>query len=432
MNKPNIVFLTIDSLRSDKVYGKEKHSQIPNIEKIINSGIFFPNTISPADATDPGLSSIFTGKYPFNHEITLFQNHQKASVMFDYFKQLGYYRYSMLPNKTFFNILSQNFENAEKYGIDPYTLLCEGTGNRIIKKLESKSFLEPWIYYIHLMDLHPSGNKFIFPESFNKSIYGKNDYEKCLSSIDFWIGQFLEKIDLTNTIIILTSDHGDFIPDSGKRIDDIYSIQKKLLPLKKILPFDNFWELNMKLVKSIIKIINTKKINKENNEIKKRTYFSRTKENLYDESIRVPLIFFGPELNSKKIIHEQVSLIDIFPSIANLIDKSLPKNIDGINLLPQITNDILKSRILYFESASTKPNKKGIAFGIRTQEYKYFRTRDKSIVHLYNLRDDPQEQTNLAKCNIEQASKLEKILQSFEYKNSEKDKIRKIIKKNKL
>jgi len=114
MKKPNIIFITIDSLRSDKIYGKLKKSQIPNLEKIINNGLFFPNTISSADATDPSLGCIFTGKYPFKTEITLFKNHEKASFLFNLLKKIGYSRYSMLPNKIFFNTLSKNFEKAEK------------------------------------------------------------------------------------------------------------------------------------------------------------------------------------------------------------------------------------------------------------------------------------------------------------------------------
>ena len=33
-----------------------------------------------------------------------------------------------------------------------------------------------------------------------------------VSALDTWIGKFLERIDLDNTLIILTSDHGEFIP----------------------------------------------------------------------------------------------------------------------------------------------------------------------------------------------------------------------------
>ena len=36
-------------------------------------------------------------------------------------------------------------------------------------------------------------------------------YDFVVENIDFWLGKFLKKIDLKNTILILTADHGDYI-----------------------------------------------------------------------------------------------------------------------------------------------------------------------------------------------------------------------------
>ena len=32
-----------------------------------------------------------------------------------------------------------------------------------------------------------------------------------VSAIDFWIGKFLKTIDLTNTLVVITADHGEYI-----------------------------------------------------------------------------------------------------------------------------------------------------------------------------------------------------------------------------
>ena len=42
---PNILFLVIDGLRSDKCLGPKKTSKTPNLDNILNQGIIFPNTI---------------------------------------------------------------------------------------------------------------------------------------------------------------------------------------------------------------------------------------------------------------------------------------------------------------------------------------------------------------------------------------------------
>ena len=44
--------------------------------------------------------------------------------------------------------------------------------------------------------------------------FGVTDFDKMVSALDIWIGKFLERIDIDNTLIILTSDHGEFIPTS--------------------------------------------------------------------------------------------------------------------------------------------------------------------------------------------------------------------------
>ena len=33
-----------------------------------------------------------------------------------------------------------------------------------------------------------------------------------LSALDYWIGTLLKKINLKNTIVVITADHGEFVP----------------------------------------------------------------------------------------------------------------------------------------------------------------------------------------------------------------------------
>ena len=53
--------------------------------------------------------------------------------------------------------------------------------------------------------------------------------------------------------------------------------------------------------------------------------------------------------------------------------------------------------------------------GIRTSEYKYFRSRksSKENIHLYDLQNDPLEENNLAKINLELVKNMELILSNF-------------------
>ena len=63
--KQNIIFISIDSLRSDKFHGISKTSQTPTLDNLLKNGTYFEQAISSADATILSWSSIFTGKFPF-------------------------------------------------------------------------------------------------------------------------------------------------------------------------------------------------------------------------------------------------------------------------------------------------------------------------------------------------------------------------------
>ena len=66
----NVILIVIDALRVKNLgcYGfKDKVS--PNIDKIAKEGVLFKNAFSCINATDPSLTTIFTGKYPMTHGI---------------------------------------------------------------------------------------------------------------------------------------------------------------------------------------------------------------------------------------------------------------------------------------------------------------------------------------------------------------------------
>ena len=80
--KPNILFITIDSLRADRCYGKIKTSKTPNIDKLIENGIYFSQAFSTADQTGTSISSLFTGAFPIQSGTTQFNFSEKTLNIF--------------------------------------------------------------------------------------------------------------------------------------------------------------------------------------------------------------------------------------------------------------------------------------------------------------------------------------------------------------
>jgi len=62
--KPNIFFVTVDSLRADRCFGENRSAKTPNLDSLIKKGIYFSQAISAADQTGASLSSVFSGIFP--------------------------------------------------------------------------------------------------------------------------------------------------------------------------------------------------------------------------------------------------------------------------------------------------------------------------------------------------------------------------------
>lgn len=413
--KPNIFFLSIDSLRADKIFGKNKNSYTPNIDSLINSGIYFTHAISTSDATGLSLGSIFTASYPFKTGITHFSYDPNIPNYFDLLKKNGYNIYATVPDVSFFLKLTENFTEKDTYVYDKresWLQLTGGIGNQIIDRLEN-SLKEPWIYFIHLMDLHAP---FYLPPEFNSEKYGKTRYDRMVSAIDHWIGKFVKKIDLQKTTLTFTADHGDYIPiiDEEPKDTKIHSLLKKG---KQIAP--PLEPVGLKLyttINSIKKSLRRSKLKKALTEDELRTMNSRGQWHLYDELIRVPLLFSGFGITQPKVIHNQVRQIDIFPTLMDLLQlPSLQTTIDGITLHPLMENKSTEEPPAYIETGSRDPKKLGNIIGIRTANYKYLRSRHDPMEHvsLFDLRTDPFEKNNIAQTQKEIVQKMESTLENI-------------------
>lgn len=153
-----------------------------------------------------------------------------------------------------------------------------------------------------------------------------------------------------------------------------------------------------------------------------RSLNSRATLDLFDEIIRVPLLFIGKDLPTNQIISELVRPVDIFPTLFSLLKIELPSNLDGVDLSPLWKNEKIDKLSTYLEvginAAQLIDEKKEISskvIGLRTTTHKYYRMKNdaKKHIHIFDLKNDPHEENNLSKTNPELIISLEKHLQSF-------------------
>ena len=108
--KPNIIFFLIDGLRADQVYGNNRTCATPNIDSLIQNGMYFEQAVSSVDGTIVSLNTIFNSNFQVgnaarNKKIVLDENN-----LIDILKKNGYHIYGSIPNFTYCNSLRERFE----------------------------------------------------------------------------------------------------------------------------------------------------------------------------------------------------------------------------------------------------------------------------------------------------------------------------------
>ena len=436
---PNLLILVIDSFRSDKFYGPQKTSLTPNIDKLLERGVYFSQTISSAPASIPAVSSIFTGIYPFQ-SLELNDNFYalKNGIpnLISLLKKNRYHTTTTIPNILKLMQLEKIFDEIESY--DDKLTLYDGLGEQLLDKFEGLKKKSPWLFYLHLNDIHGQAifhKNFVHPDFTNKKI-GKNQYERMVSLLDIWIGKFLEKINLDETLVIITSDHGSDVASFDDDMETISRTAKEKLVVEKNSVIKSGQKISSKLpkfFKPLRKTLSKKYKNKRNNIIEKQIhpilkeieltqkdpYKKRLLINLlksatlpYDERFRIPLLFTGYGINNHKIISKQIRSVDIFPTILMILKYEHTFKIHG-KKLDIFSTDTLQEEFAFLDSH--KNVEEGITqslIGIRTSEFKYFRDKlnEKLDVHLYDLKNDPLEIKNISGTNPLKVAEMELII----------------------
>ena len=429
----NIIFFLIDGLRADQFYGSNRTCKTPNFDSLIQKGMYCEQATSSVDGTFISLNTILTS----NFQVGSAAKHQKLVLnqnnLIEILKKNGYHIYGVFPNLTSFNSLQQYFENENNSfkwieEEEPPETLPTGLTERITKVLESTEKQEPYFCYFHIFDLHPlrEGNRPIGIEKFDSEEFGSSMYARTVSSIDYWFGKILKKINLEKTLLVITADHGERIPFEDKGYSHFQPKFEPTIKLgKKYLP-QSTHKVTGKFFRKVKNTIGNAKSSYSN--IKLTPYQKRSRDpyftlSLCDEMIRVPLLFVGNSINPK-IITEQVRHVDIFPTICELVGITLIDiKISGQSLISVTNENSQEENPNYLHTMPYQKPSPLDRVGLRTGKYKYFRAENnmKENINLYDLKNDPQENNNIAKNNLPIIEKMEKLLQDVQNNTLELD-----------
>jgi len=116
------------------------------------------------------------------------------------------------------------------------------------------------------------------------------------------------------------------------------------------------------------------------------------KQNLYEHSVRVPLVFAGPGIPAGKRTDALCYLLDVFPTLCDLSGIAVPETVEGKSLLPIIQGQKNEVRGSVFAAYRQFQRM------VRQGGWKLIRynVEGKQTTQLFDLASDPWEVKNLA------------------------------------
>lgn len=115
------------------------------------------------------------------------------------------------------------------------------------------------------------------------------------------------------------------------------------------------------------------------------------KQNMYDHSMRVPMIIAGPGIPAGKTVDAMVYLQDVMPTSLELAGIPIPEHVNFKSLLPLAQGETTESPYQAMYGAYFSAQRM-----IRTDDYKMMIYPSINRVRLYDMKNDPWEKHDLA------------------------------------
>lgn len=442
--KPNIVLITIDSLRADFLgYQNPKEKNTPFLDSFAGKSYSFVNGISPANPTFFTYCSLMTGTLPFafgnylgvpdNKEIKtiaeVMRNNGYSTYAFladspSLYSEYGYDKgfdlyddgYENTPDKFWHSfgeilwkirqalpeIILAIFEPIRSIIVNSFTIKKHlVSGKKLNKKAKdylTKKGKDPFFLWLHYMDTHlPYANG--LSSSFFKN---ENFIERFLKKLIFYkeLSTSIRRMKLRN----------DSIAEIYK---EVYRTSIKYLDqcLKEMIVFlQNQYSNTIFIIAS-----------DHGEAFMEHGMFGHEAFSLYNELIHVPILIHVPSAKPRRVT-ETVSLISLAKTIAELVNIKVPQ-FQGNNLITDAVfspiNNI--SRILYkcrspHVRLGILDNKTEIhgyteLWSFSTASQKYIKEKNGQNEEYYDLLKDRVEKNNLIK---DKASISKQIINQLE------------------
>ncbi len=387
-NSPNVILVTISSLRADHVscLGYERQTT-PNFDKFARDNILFTNVFATSSWQMPAMGSIFTSLYPGEHQATHINNKldQNVQTLAGILKENGYYTagFGCNPRLTSDYGFDKGFDFYDDYSVDMMlSSMSFGQEDSIdINKRRTNDLIndavirwlannthKPFFLSVHYYDNHwdylpPPPYDTLFDPDYTGDIDGTEIareplysnrpsdedvrhiialYDGQVKQTDHDMGELLDFLKederFADSVIILTGDHGEQFYEHGHT----------------------------------------------------------SHHGLFEELIRVPLAISAQDINVPNVINSFASGVDIMPTILDYTGIAVPDQCKGQSLKSLVENKHGSKRDCVFVeyTGGAVPD----CYAVRFERYKFI--YEEGDIFAYDLKFDRGEQKKIYKTNF--------------------------------
>jgi arylsulfatase A-like enzyme len=369
----NVLFITIDTVRYDHttfggyLTGPKHRDTTPRLDELVKRSTSFTFCNAPSAGTMASIPAIITSKF-FHSGIALDEKVapgmpprlKPENVTLPEIMKRGGYTTGLIASHEYWNDWGMeqgvdDFDNSIGKVPDAYRVAADKSTDHALAWI-SRQQGKKWFLWVHYID--PHGRYVAHPDVVD---YGSSEpdlYDAEIRWTDQEIGRLLDELkrlpSYDQTIIVITSDHGD-------------SMGEHTVPLG--------------------------------------THGTA----LYRELQHVPMIFYIPD-NQARQIHGAVTNLDIVPTIAELTGIDIKDlQLEGKTEVPAIfygKED--RDRIVFAETNIPQPQRAAIS-----EKYKLIYYMQSNIYELFDLEKDPWEKENIASKNASAMALMKGALDSW-------------------
>jgi arylsulfatase A-like enzyme len=378
--QPNVILVVVDTLRADRVgvYGNAR-GLTPFLDGLARRGVLFRNAYAASSWTCPSVASLFTSRYPSQHHVTTYRSKlpDAERTLAEDLAAGGYVTLGLSANLRLAGAFGwgQGFASWRVYPevtkLPANRLRREGL--RALDRAWSAGSSAPFFLYLQYMEPHPPYDP---PPSYRErfgdpSAEGTDPAEANRKVVDPFRWKELSAADV-RLLASLYDGEVAYLDHELARLFAALDRRGLLRDAIVVVTADHGEEFN-------------------EHELMGHGF------GLYNQELRVPLIIAGRGVPAGRVVDDDVSLVDVAPTILALAGLPRDARFEGRSLVPAFSADA-PSRDVIAELAPTNPS-----FDVRHHSAAIVRGTQKLMVlapnwgavlgsvALYDLASDPGE-----------------------------------------